>query len=168
MFRNKHETLINVGNKPPTFYYIRTLFRQKLHKIKYLLMQNVEPTEPKSIEPHKNKNLVSGRPTGPGPARIWFATIPCPDDTQFNGVLDRISANTIYSKGQLETGASGYKHIQCVFWTGKPVRLGWCKKNIDIHGHFEHCKSDAGEQYCSKSDTRVLGTQFEFGKVLNK
>jgi len=94
--------------------------------------------------------------------RWWFATI-----SQLNGwmpVEGMIDSELVYMRGQLEVGEGGFTHYQVIFCFTKNVRLSFVKKKICDGGHFELGRSKAALDYVWKEDTRVEGTQFEFGR----
>lgn len=96
------------------------------------------------------------------PARWWIGTVPY---ALFPDLSDRFDESVRYAVGQREVGAeSGYEHWQVVVNFAKPARLAAVKKAFGGHGHWEPTKSDAAINYCQKTDTRVAGTEFEFGR----
>lgn len=98
---------------------------------------------------------------GNEPARWWIGTVPY---AEFPDLCDRFDKSVRYAIGQREIGGeSGYEHWQLVVNFGKPQRLAAVKKAFGGKGHWEPTLSDAALQYVQKSDTRVAGTQFEFG-----
>lgn len=94
--------------------------------------------------------------------KYWLLTIP--QESGWNPILPQEIA---YIRGQLERGSNtSYLHYQVVVVTKKPVRLTKLKSlfnNINIHA--ELTRSDAAMAYVWKEDTRVSGTQFEFGTL---
>jgi len=91
------------------------------------------------------------------PARIWIFTIPFHDYTPY------LHSSFSYFKGQLETGAEGFIHWQIIGYSKKPTRLSALKKLFPT-AHMEPTRSSAAEEYVWKEETRVDGTQFEFGE----
>lgn len=67
-----------------------------------------------------------------------------------------------YIKGQLELAASGFLHWQVFVEFGKRVRLG-CVRSVFGDIHAEASRSTAAEDYVSKVETRVDGTEFVLG-----
>jgi len=67
-----------------------------------------------------------------------------------------------YIRGQLECGAGGYLHWQCLVSFPKKIRLGGVTR---VFGpvHAEPTRSEKADDYVWKEDTRVEGTQFELG-----
>jgi hypothetical protein len=67
-----------------------------------------------------------------------------------------------YIKGQLEQGAGGFIHWQLIAYCDRTRRLAWIRQLFgDVHAELS--RSVAAESYVWKEDTRVEGTQFEFG-----
>jgi len=91
-------------------------------------------------------------------ARYWMLTIPHRDFVPYP--VPGVS----YSKGQLEKGEGGYLHWQLYSCFSKPQRLSALKKLYGESSHAEPTRSEKAEDYVWKEDTRVEGTQFEFGK----
>lgn len=69
-----------------------------------------------------------------------------------------------YIKGQKEIGESGYEHWQFVAHFAKKIRLSGAKAVFVPSAHVEPTRSEAAIEYCFKEETRVEGTQFEYGK----
>jgi len=92
------------------------------------------------------------------PARHWIGTIP---EREFTPSEDLIRANIVWLRGQLEEGAGGYRHWQLVCSLKSPARLSAITKLFK--GHWEPTRSEAARDYVWKPETRVEGTQFEFG-----
>lgn len=88
----------------------------------------------------------------------WLLTIPHRFFTPY------LPPQCKYIKGQLERGDGGYLHWQLV--------VGMCRKSTirqvkDVFGaecHAELTRSPASNDYVWKEDTRVEGTQFEYGQ----
>lgn len=95
-------------------------------------------------------------------ARWWILTIP---EQCF---VPSLPQGAVYIKGQLEQGASGYRHWQLVCHMQKKVRLGTLKKLFGQEAHCEPTRSDAAEDYVWKEDTSVAGTKFELGQACTK
>jgi len=68
-----------------------------------------------------------------------------------------------WQRGQLELSESGYLHWQLVIALSKKGTLAVLKRIFGDQGHWELAKSRAAGDYCWKEETRVPGTQFEFG-----
>lgn len=67
-------------------------------------------------------------------------------------------------RGQQELGAGGFLHYQCM--VAYPKKVGLSRVRSDFGAcHAELTKSDAARDYVWKEDTRVAGTQFEFGSL---
>ena len=63
----------------------------------------------------------------------------------------------------MEIGAGGLEHWQLVVYSKGKQRLSWITKRFE--GHWEPTRSDAARDYVWKEDTRVDGSQFEFGTL---
>lgn len=91
--------------------------------------------------------------------RYWLLTIPRSD---WSPILPERCA---FIKGQCESGSTtGYEHWQVLVITKSPVRLSGIKSIFGSTCHAEPSRSEAAEQYVWKEETRIEGTQFEFGK----
>lgn len=66
-------------------------------------------------------------------------------------------------KGQLEIGFGGFCHWQFIVGFSSKLSL-LSAKDYFPHCHLEPTRSAAAEAYVWKEDTRVEGTQFEFGR----
>lgn len=106
----------------------------------------------------------------------WIATIP---EEIWTPKLD---PGVQYVRGQLEQGhrctcqrneerectcsnPQGYRHWQVLFILERKGSLTRLKSILGITGfHAELTRSKAAEEYVWKEDTRVDGTQFEFGQ----
>lgn len=98
------------------------------------------------------------------PARWWIGTIPYTNQPDLNNRSDW-NSNFSYICGQQEIGQSGYHHWQIYVNLKKPQRLSWLKRELDPTGHFEPTKSKLAKEYCSKKDTAVEGSWFEYGTI---
>jgi len=87
----------------------------------------------------------------------WMLTIPQPDFTPYP-----VRGSTWF-RGQLETAASGYVHWQACIAFSKKKSLRQVKEIFGQSCHAELTRSEAAFDYVFKEDTRVDGTQFEFG-----
>lgn len=71
-----------------------------------------------------------------------------------------------YIKGQMEKGDGGFEHWQVMLVSTKKMRL--CRVIKDYPGaHWELTRSKASSDYVWKEATRVEGTQFEEGEVID-
>lgn len=97
-------------------------------------------------------------------ARFWLLTIPGADwDPQSVGSLP---TPLVYVRGQQERGnESGYLHWQVLGCFSRKVSLGQVKSVFGGTCHAEPSRSDAAREYVWKEETRVSGTQFEFGQL---
>jgi len=73
--------------------------------------------------------------------------------------------NVVWVKGQLEIGASGFKHWQFVFGLKKKTTLTGALKLFPkmIKPHLEATRSDAADEYVHKDESAVPDTRFELG-----
>lgn len=71
----------------------------------------------------------------------------------------------IYCKGQLELGEGGFLHWQFVISCSKQCRITQIKAMLPPGSHIEATRSEAAREYVWKEDTRIPGTQFEFGDL---
>jgi len=95
-------------------------------------------------------------------ARIWIATVPY---SKQPSISDRFDSDVTYSTGQREIGTTtGYEHWQFVIYFRKPQRLSALKKRFGDFGHYEPTRSAAADDYVRKEETRVAGTEFEYGR----
>lgn len=91
--------------------------------------------------------------------RIWLLTIPR-DKWQ-----PHLPEGVAYIRGQAETGnATGYEHWQVLVYFGRTVRLSGVKRLFGQQSHCELSRSSAADAYVWKDETRIDGTQFEFGQ----
>lgn len=67
-------------------------------------------------------------------------------------------------RGQHERGAGGYEHWQILVAYASKNSLAGCKKLFGPTGHWELTRSESAGDYVWKQDTRVEGSQFEFGQ----
>lgn len=68
----------------------------------------------------------------------------------------------VWIRGQLELGEGGFRHWQFIVGYSKKVTLS--RVSSKFRGvHAELSRSTAADTYVWKDDTRVAGTQFEFG-----
>lgn len=67
-------------------------------------------------------------------------------------------------RGQQELGAGGFLHFQVMVAYPRKVSLARVRADFG-ECHAELSKSDASRAYVWKDDTRVAGTQFEFGTL---
>lgn len=97
----------------------------------------------------------------------WMVTVPFermkPEDYLVDGQL----VETLqYMKGQAEIGGNTeYKHWQIVVCLKKKQRLSGIKKIFGRYAHLEPTRSAAALEYVWKDDTKVAGSEFEFGNM---
>lgn len=94
-------------------------------------------------------------------ARHWILTIPLDDWSP----PDRLSDHLLRIIGQGEEGENGYKHWQLVASFSRPTRLGAVKRIFGQSSHCEATRSEAAVAYCTKEDTRILGTEINIGEL---
>ena len=93
---------------------------------------------------------------------FWLLTIPFPSYQPYP------VPGTSWQKGQLEMGESGYLHWQLLVALSSKGSLAVIQR---LYGnvHAELSRSEAAEAYVWKEDTRIPGTQFQFGcKPINR
>lgn len=80
--------------------------------------------------------------------------------------------DVIWVLGQREIGVgeNGFEHYQFVFSTKKKITLTKAKSFFPVYlsPHLEATKSAAAEEYVRKEETRVPGSQFELGVMLDE
>lgn len=70
----------------------------------------------------------------------------------------------VWVMGQKEIGAGGFWHYQFVFAVDKKMTIVKAKKLFcKVNPHLELTKSDAADKYVRKEDTKVPGSEFEYG-----
>lgn len=100
-------------------------------------------------------------------ARYWIGTLP-PGSPMFSsfvpdGIWTSLGPSMSEFRGQQEIGAAGLLHWQLYVALKKPQRRSWLIAKIG--GHWESTDSRKARDYVFKADTRVEGTQFQFGDV---
>lgn len=93
----------------------------------------------------------------------WLLTIPFENNESL--FLQYVLPETVrYIKGQCEIGnETGYKHWQVLIIFKRSVRLRAVKQLFGNSVHAELSRSSAANEYVWKEETRVEGSQFEFG-----
>jgi len=94
--------------------------------------------------------------------RYWMLTIPHRDFLPYH------MPGTQYLRGQLELGEGGFLHWQVLATFPKKVSASRVKNDFGQSCHCELSRSEAAIEYVWKEDTRVEGTQFEFGSLAFK
>jgi len=93
----------------------------------------------------------------------WILTIPHHFFTPYP------IPDAVWSRGQLEIGEGGFCHWQLVVGFAKKKSLASLRSLFGQECHAELTRSAAADEYVWKEETRVQGTQFEFGsKPLNR
>lgn len=91
-------------------------------------------------------------------AKIWILTIPR------GSWSPCLPDGVTYVRGQAEVGGNtGYEHWQLIAYFRRTVRLRAVKSVFTNDCHAEPTRSAAADAYVSKEETRIEGTQFEFG-----
>jgi len=93
-------------------------------------------------------------------ARYWMLTIPCAHNQFEPSLLDSMS----YIRGQQELTADGYLHWQIMVAFSSKKTLAQVRRIIG-ECHAEPTRSDRAREYVWKEDTRVAGSQFEYGTL---
>lgn len=70
-----------------------------------------------------------------------------------------------YIKGQREESATGYCHWQLLAYFAKKISLTRAKTYFCREAHLEATRSAAIEEYVWKEDTKIAGSEFEFGAL---
>jgi len=92
--------------------------------------------------------------------KYWCITIK-EDEFQPEGLLEGLC----WIKGQLEQGEGGFRHWQVVCCAERKLRLRGIKRIFSPTAHCELSRSSAANDYVWKEETRIEGTQFEYGEV---
>nr|WAE42860.1 MAG: replication associated protein [Cressdnaviricota sp.] len=97
--------------------------------------------------------------------RYWIATIAANKDGQLWAPSPSIinGSKITFITGQQEIGEGGFVHWQIYIYCQSAIRLNGLKLLLCDWAHLEKTRSNAAEAYCLKEDTRVEGTQFEYG-----
>jgi len=90
---------------------------------------------------------------------FWLLTIPRQD---WNPPME-LPEFANWLKGQAEIGEGGYAHWQVFVAFKSKKSLQACKGFFTNTSHCELSRSESASDYVWKEDTRVDGTQFEFG-----
>jgi len=91
--------------------------------------------------------------------RYWLLTIPV---DKWN-IPDTWSEDIQYCRGQQEIGEGGYHHWQILCALKSKKRMLATKNLFCREAHLELTRSDAADDYVWKEDTKVPGTEFEYG-----
>lgn len=84
------------------------------------------------------------------PSRVFEKPTCCPEGVQFFA-------------GQEEIGEGGFRHWQCIAYFKRKISLMGAKEMFPRETHIEPSRSIAVENYVFKDETKVAGTEFEFG-----
>lgn len=91
----------------------------------------------------------------------WLGTLP---EEAFVPICP-LPLGVQYLRGQLEIGSNtGFRHWQLLLVLSRKQRLSFVKTLLP-GGHWELSRSSAATDYVWKEETRVDGTQFEFGEL---
>jgi len=88
---------------------------------------------------------------------FWLCTIPYADLTPYP------LPGSSWFRGQLELGEGGFLHWQVFIAFTQKKSLRQLQELLGTRGHYELSRSESATTYVWKEDTRVPGTQFEFG-----
>lgn len=144
-------------------------------KIVSRVVANCPTTEPPKVYKGKEKNSQNGKFCGffrcslwfqvrfmsrsRTQGRYWILTIP-KDDWE-----PCLPEGVKYCIGQGEIGeTTGYSHWQLLAIFTEKVGLRGCKRAFTDTAHCELSRSEASEDYCTKEETRIVGTEFCFGE----
>lgn len=100
-------------------------------------------------------------PRGRAPRRqgiFWLVTMPYQTFTPFP------HPDCEWIKGQLELPEAGYLHWQFILALKRKGSLCTLTDAFGPQGHYELSRSEYASEYVWKEQTRVPGTQFEFGQ----
>lgn len=101
-------------------------------------------------------------------ARYWMLSIP-ERDFDPNTYQERLPQGIAYLRGQKEEGEeTGYVHWQIMVAFSRKVTLSRVKSVFGRTTHGEPTRSQAAREYVWKEDTRIAGTQFEFGQFAHR
>jgi len=117
--------------------------------------------DPPSLPVPLVPKLSQTQPTMPPspPAAYWILTIP---QATWTPPLE-LPPTLLLIKGQLEEGASGFKHWQVVIRLKNKQRLSGVRLLFPRETHAEPTRSAAALNYVWKEDTAVPGTRFSLG-----
>jgi len=109
------------------------------------------------------RNWDYPRKTKMSQGKLWMATTSYSNDRDLLTWYEINEDKVQYMKGQQEVGESGYHHWQWFVQMKSNHRMVAMSK-LCGRTHWELTRSSAGENYGFKDETRVEGTQFEYGK----
>jgi len=92
---------------------------------------------------------------------FWLLTIPSVDYAPPTELPAKLS----FIRGQQELGVGGYLHWQIIAAFKKKAGLAAVKGLFGRTCHAELSRSASASEYVWKEDTRVTGTQFEYGAM---
>jgi len=95
------------------------------------------------------------------PYRYWVLTIPLQDWTPR---LESEDVSWVFGQGEIGNSETAYEHWQFIAYFKKKVRRNQVKRIFGQSAHVEPTRSEFVESYVRKEDTRIPGSQFEFGK----
>lgn len=94
--------------------------------------------------------------------RYWILTIPA---SSWNPT-EQLPTGVVYLKGQKEIGSdTSYEHWQVLAVFNRKIRLRGVKAVFSNDTHAELTRTSAANDYVWKEETRVAGTQFEYGEL---
>lgn len=99
--------------------------------------------------------------------RYFILTTSCRDHPDWTPSATLLSSLIVYAKGQKEAGTKlgqPYIHWQWTINFSRTVRVSQVMKLVPRGSHIEVSRSDAVNDYVWKEDTKIEGTEFEYGK----
>lgn len=122
-------------------------------------MDSASNSSPSSPSPSSVSSARNGRTRQGGRSQgiFWIGTIPHASFTPYP------VPGTQWIRGQLELSHTGYLHWQLLVAFSKKKTIRQVTTIFGEGTHWELSRSEAAANYVWKDDTRVSGTQFEFG-----
>ncbi|AYP28919.1 MAG: putative viral replication protein [Cressdnaviricota sp.] len=93
----------------------------------------------------------------------WIGTIPISTGWVPPTSAEQLPDGCCWIRGQRETGEGGLDHFQVCIALSRKQRLSWVTARFK--GHWELTRSSAARDYVWKEETRVDGSQFEYGSL---
>lgn len=93
-----------------------------------------------------------------------MVVIPARINVHFEELIQSEDNLFCFWKGQKEVGENGYEHWQTILYLKNQQRLSYLKRFLPAEAHCEPTRSAAAEIYVWKEDTKVQGSEFEFGE----
>ena len=92
----------------------------------------------------------------------WIVTAP---ESDYQDPSDGLPDAIKYVRGQLEIGESGFRHWQLCVCLKSKRGTSFVRNLFGGRAHVEPTRSSAARDYVWKDNTRVDGTQFEYGDL---